>query len=446
MGLGKLFSRTALTNRITEFAVIDGVKVDGSGMIGARYQGAMRIPGAWRAANLLADLVGGVPWDAYRQRAGKPIEKLDPTPPLLEQPAPPDTRITTLSSWMLDYLWNGNAISIVAARDAYGYPTAALPLPAGQVGVRRVGMNEGLPTPWSPGEIVYSVAGREFSWRDVIHVKGPCEPGALRGMGVLEHHMVGGALGLSLEQMHQANQLAEHGVPTGMLTSEDPDVTLEELEANKLAWVKAQRDRSIAAVNKAITFQPLSWKPDEMQMVESRRYTLTDLENIFGLPVGWLGGMNSARQYSNIEQDAVNLIKFSLRGHLERFEQTLSLMFPRGTRVKADLDDILRADTLTRYQAYAIGLANGFLETNEVRDGEGRPPISASDNLGDARNIAEMVQKVYLGVGTVITEDEAREILNAAGAGLKIPAPKITVPVPVPLKAVPDANPQEETA
>lgn len=38
-------------------------------------------------------------------------------------------------------------------------------------------------------------------------------------------------------------------------------------------------------------------------------------------------------------------------------------------------------------------------------------------------NLVEMVQKVYLGVGVVITADEARKMLNDAGAGLTGPAP-----------------------
>lgn len=39
------------------------------------------------------------------------------------------------------------------------------------------------------------------------------------------------------------------------------------------------------------------------------------------------------------------------------------------------------------------------------------------------RELVEMVQKVYLGVGTVLTVDEARDMLNAAGANLVGPGP-----------------------
>lgn len=55
------------------------------------------------------------------------------------------------------------------------------------------------------------------------------------------------------------------------------------------------------------------------------------------------------------------------------------------------------------------------------------------DASASARALVEMVQKVYLGVGVVLTADEAREMLNKAGAGLTGPAPSPS-PAPAPAK------------
>jgi hypothetical protein len=44
---------------------------------------------------------------------------------------------------------------------------------------------------------------------------------------------------------------------------------------------------------------------------------------------------------------------------------------------------------------------------------------SDNEEMSDARNLAEMVQKIYLGVDKVITSEEARVILNEAGADLE---------------------------
>jgi hypothetical protein len=52
-----------------------------------------------------------------------------------------------------------------------------------------------------------------------------------------------------------------------------------------------------------------------------------------------------------------------------------------------------------------------------------------------ARSVAELLQKVYLAVGTVITVEEARALLNDAGAHFPEQVPEFTAmdtPDPVP--------------
>lgn len=372
MGLGRLLTRSTVytaTDTVSgissTYTVIDNIGPDWP--TSSAYRGAMGIPGAWRATVLLSDLLGIVPWHAYDQTPGQDEELIVPDPPLLEQPAPPDTRMTTMSSMGLDLIWHGNAIGIVAARDSDAVPTAIVPTPAETVGVRRVPVNDPDRSPLRPGSIEYSVGSLRFGSQDVIHIKGPCKPGALRGLGVLEAHVE--TLELSRSQQRQARSISNHGVPTGIIQSDDPDLEPEEAADMKSAWLEAQAQRSIAVLNGATKFQPVAWRPDEMQMVEARKFSLTELELIFGLPVGWLGGQQSSKQYSNTEMDAVNLLKFSLGGHLGRFEQTFSLALPRNWQARATLDAILRSDTLSRYQAYALALdpQKGWMERNEVR-------------------------------------------------------------------------------
>lgn len=375
MGLGRLFLRSTrytatdtVSGVTSTFTVVDNLAPDWPT---SGYQGGMGIPGAWRAATMLSDLLGLVPWDAWRCPVGQPEVKLEPTPPLLEQPTPPDTRMSTLSSWALDLIWHGNAVGVVAARNALGWPTAALPVPAQNVAVRRV--TKWIDSPLPVGALEYGIGEMRLGSQDVIHIKGPCAPGAVRGMGVLETQL--NTLTLAQDQTRQARSVATHGVPSGILESANPDLTDAEARDLKATWMANQRDRTIAVLNPSTKFTPLSWNPEQSQLVQARQMTLNELELVFGLPVGWLGGMNSARQYSNIEQDAVNLLKFSLGGHLARFEQTLSLAFPRGTYARANMDAVLRADTLTRYQAHQIGITAGFLTVDEARELEHRPPL-----------------------------------------------------------------------
>lgn len=380
MGLGKLFPRPERPVAHERAAgagfqvVIDGVNANWPM---TAYRGGMSIPAAWRAALLLSDMLGSVPWQAKRKRAGKPLETIEPTPWLLEQPAPPDTQMTTFSSWALDLIWHGNAIAVVADRDANGYPTACYPVPADWVGVRRkVGPDYAL-SQLPAGPIEYSVGGKTYSRHEIIHIKGPCAPGALRGFGVLEAHM-NGTLATVQEQERQVSNLAINGVPTGVLKTTNPDATPAAMRATKAAFVQQQRDRTIAMLNATTEFEPIAWNPEQMQMVEARKFSDIQIANIFGIPTSFVGADQASKVYSNVEQEGISLLRYSLRGHLARFEQTLSLCFPRGTRVEADLTEVLRADTLTRYQAYAIALDKKFATPDEIRNKEGDPPLTAA--------------------------------------------------------------------
>jgi HK97 family phage portal protein len=375
MGLGRLLTRSTrytatdtVTGATAVFTVIDGLSP--SFTSSGSYWGAMGVPGAWRASLLLSDLLGQVPWGAYRQPIGQPEVKLEPTPPLLEQPMPPDTRMTTFSSLALDLIYHGNAFGIIAARNSLGYPTAMVVVPATSVGVRRV--TPFLDSPLPVGALEYSVGEMRLGADEVIHIKGPCPPGAVRGIGVLEAHME--TLNLASSQQRQSSAITAHGVPTGIITSLNPDLTDGEAQELKAKWMANQSTRTVQVINQETTFTPLSWNPEELQLIEARKFTLGELELIFGLPVGWLGGM-PPKAYSNIEMDAVNLLKFHLNGHLARFEQTLSLAFPRGTQVRANMDAVLRSDTLTRYQAHEIALKNQFMSVDEVREVEHRAPL-----------------------------------------------------------------------
>jgi hypothetical protein len=64
-------------------------------------------------------------------------------------------------------------------------------------------------------------------------------------------------------------------------------------------------------------------------------------------------------------------------------------------------------------------------------------PAGREPQAQAARDVVEMVQKVYLGVGVVLTADEARELLNQAGADLSGELP----PKPPPPPAVPASLP-----
>lgn len=327
----------------------------------ASYVLAMSIPGMWRGGNLVANTVGGLPW--YQQRGAR----REPAPKVMVQPAPPELAVTSYSSMILDLLFDGNGIAVVAAREASGIPSVIVPVSASKVSIM---------TDLRTGKRTYAVGGTEYPPEDVIHVKGPCEPGAARGMGILETHFK--TLDLAHAQIERSKDANQSGVPTGVITVMDSDDEFDADDAATLKrqWMAGQRNRTVQVITDKMSFQPLSWSPEAEQLVEARNMTIEDIARLLNLDPYWLGAQQSSRTYSNLEQEAINLVKFSLNWIIVRLEQAFSAVFPRGTQMKLNLDALLRGDTLARYRAHAIGIKAGFLLVDEARALEDREPLT----------------------------------------------------------------------
>jgi HK97 family phage portal protein len=377
------------------------------------YRGGTSIPAAWRASRLIADLVGGMPWHAYRGASGG--TPISPTPPLLDQPAPPDTRVDSFGALVLDYVWHGTAVALLGPRDSRGVPTTMLPISAERVAGGYVN-----------GRPEYSIDGKHVPRERLLVVKGPAGPGSVKGMSVLEEHFK--SIDHSTEQGRQSRALSGAGIPTGVLQSEDPDVTTAELVTAKRDWLTAQRTRTIAALPPGVTFAPIAWNPTEMQMLEARKFDLATWELIFGLPVGFLGAEGPSMRYANMEQDAINLLKFTLGGIVSRFEQALTLLWPQRTVwVKANVDAILRSDTLARYQAHTLALA--WSTPDEIRaleDTEPLPSIPApSAEVQQALDLARAAPSLVQNPGLVGLVDQLRALNGKAPLGIAPPAPAV---------------------
>jgi HK97 family phage portal protein len=432
MGLGKLLERnltydvtnTQTGDQSTYTLITDGGPGMYAGWGDGPYRGGMGIPAAWRLALLVANQLGRVPWDAYRKMADRPAVKL-PDQPFLVMPAgTTDTKLSVFRSWGLDRLWHGNAIGIVAARSPLGYPIAATPVDAENVQVQRFGVQlpypgqNYIPPGFETGEVGYLIGGVWYHARDVVHFKGPCKPGALRGMGVLEAHF--DLMSRSRKLGAAATAVDAGAVPTGLLRSLNPDMSPTEAQELKDSWRASQRERTVAVLNPLTEFTPIAWNPTETQLLESRQYDVIDWANVFGVSASYAGGMNPSRVYANIEDQGLDLLRYGTPGDIiAEFEAVLSLMMPRGQYVKANLDHVLRADTKSRYEAHSIAIASGFMTRNEVRELEERQPLTPEQE----REVAEATAKGAAGgpSGSTGPTGGPNTASNQAGTGQSAP-------------------------
>ena len=88
--------------------------------------------------------------------------------------------------------------------------------------------------------------------------------------------------------------------------------------------------------------------------------------------------------YSNVEQDWIAFVRFTLMGYLRPIENALTDLTVRGQSVRFNFEALLRTDTKTRYEAHEIALRAKFKTVDEVRAIEGDAPLTADQRAEQA--------------------------------------------------------------
>jgi HK97 family phage portal protein len=350
--------------------------VDSLGRVGRAFQAnwsgtyvdtntALGVPAIYRGVTLIADAIGALGLHSYRN--GRIVK---PTPQILIKPNPQETRIATISAMAASLILDGNYIAVLGERGVNGLPEMFYPVAIDRVNVSRV-----------DGRMVYRIDEQVYDADDILHIKNFTLPGEFFGRGIVETQKQ--AIGKEIAISEYASRYFDGGVnPTAVIKSGNPDLTQEEADALKTAWLSmySGRNRQPAVLNSTTDFEILSSNAQESQLIESQIQGLTEAANILGLPAYYLGAPNSSRTYANVEQENLQLVRWSIQPIAERIEQALSELLVRGQTAKFNYDTLLRTDTLSRYQAHAVGLTNGFLTVDEVRDMENRDPIQGIDD------------------------------------------------------------------
>ena len=335
-------------------------------------QTTLSIPGLWRGVTLISDTIGALPIHAYRGD-----QRIEPMPPILERPYPNETRIETMSAIAASLIIHGNYVAVLGDIGANGYPESLYPVSASRVHVDRI-----------EGRLSYKINDELFDGERVMHIKNFAMPGQIVGVGIVAAQRQG--IGSALAMQEYAAKYFDGGAqPTGILYSDNADLSQDEADMLKAVWMRhyGGTSREPAVLNASTKFEQLSDNAKDSQLVESREFSLTEIANMLGLPGYYLGAPNSSRTYSNVEQEQLQFLR-GITPLLTRIESAFTDLLPRGQYAKFNTDALLRSDTLTRYQAHKIALESGFLTVDEVRsDFENRPPIGEPETTGEELEI-----------------------------------------------------------
>ena len=351
--------------------------IDSLGRVGRFFEGnwagtyvdqntALGIPAIYRGITLISDAIGALPLCAYRNK-----RKVVPTPQILMRPVPNETRMETISAMAAALIVHGNYIAVLGEPGVNGLPDSIYPVSPDRVEVSKLN-----------GRITYKIDEKSYDQSEIMHIKNFTMPGDLVGKGILA--VAKQALGKEIAINEYASRYFDGGVnPTAVIKSANPDLSQEEADALKSAWMAmySSRNRSPVVMNSSTDFEVLSSNAAESQLVEAQTAGLTEAANILGLPPYFLGSPNSSRTYSNVEQENLQLVKWSIQPIAERIEAAFSDLLVRGQVAAFEYESLLKTDTASRYDAYAVALSNGFLTVDEVRDYENLDPMDHEEDM-----------------------------------------------------------------
>jgi HK97 family phage portal protein len=338
-----------------------------------------------------------------------PAEVLDAEEPSwVEEPTPDLDRIAWLGQIMMSLLMHGNSYLWVQSvgRGSFFF----VPLDPNMVRPTRI-----------KGVKRFLINGAPATF-DILHIPGRMLPGSDVGMSPVTYARHAISLGLSALRYGVESFDGDLNMP-GVI--EIPKVASPErkLDTARL-WQRRRKSggRGLPGVlDDGATWKASGVSGKDAQFLETRKFTdaqiagqmfLMDPSDL-GIPVE-----GSNLTYANLGQRNTRRVQVTMMPWIRRIETAMSRYLLEGGRYHLNVDARLRGDTRESYETLAIALAAGFMTIDEVREILNMPPRPNQTEAPTARELAEMIQKIYLGVDVVLTAEEARDILNSGGANL----------------------------
>ena len=344
---------------------------------------AMQTTAVYACVRILAEAVASLPLHVYEYQddGGKKLVYDHPLYYLLhDEPNPEMTSFVFRETLMSHLLIWGNAYAQII-RDGAGRVLGLYPLLPDKMEVQRD----------DKGNIYYVYSRNsdenpmfqeygniKLKSEDVLHIPGLGFDGLI---GYSPIAMAKNAVGMTLAcEEYGASFFANGANPGGVL--EHPGV-LKDPSKVRESWNSVYRGvnnaHKIAVLEEGMKYQQIGIPPEEAQFLETRKFQINEIARLYRIPPHMVGDLDKS-SFSNIEQQSLEFVKYTLDPWVIRWEQSLqrSLLLPgeKGKYfIKLNVDGLLRGDYQSRMNGYAVGRQNGWFSANDIREMENMNPI-----------------------------------------------------------------------
>ena len=337
---------------------------------------AMQMSAVYACVRVLSEAIASMPLHFYRYNDTGGKEKATEHPLYTILHDEPNTEMTAFSfreTLMTHLLLYGNGYAQII-RDRRGQVVELYPLMPDRMTVDR---NE-------RGQIFYQYSRSDSDANtmkkdstvilmpeDVFHVPGLGFDGLV---GYSPIAMAKQAIGMGLACDDYGASFYQNGAqPGGVLmhpnTVKNPQRVRESWNA---IYQGSSNAHKIAILEEGMTYHPITINPQEAQFLETRKFQIEEIARIFRVPLHMVGDLDRS-SFSNIEQQSLEFVKYTLQPWITRWEQAIhrSLLLPSEKQeyfARFNVEGLLRGDYQSRMNGYAVARQNGWMSSNDIRE------------------------------------------------------------------------------
>ena len=351
---------------------------------------AMQMTAVYSCVRILAEAIAGLPLHLYRYTPdGSKVKAVDHPLYLLlhDEPNPEMSSFVFRETLMTHLLLWGNAYAQII-RNGKGEVIALYPLMPNRMSVDRD----------EHGQLYYTYTRASdeaptmnsmtvlLPPSDVLHIPGLGFDGLV---GYSPIAMAKNAIGLAIAtEEYGAKFFANGAAPSGVL--EHPG-TIKDPSRVREAWMSqfggSANSGKVAVLEEGMKYTPISISPEQAQFLETRKFQINEIARIFRIPPHMVGDLEKS-SFSNIEQQSLEFVKYTLDPWVIRWEQSIqrALLRPEEKKryfAKFNVEGLLRGDYQSRMNGYAVARQNGWMSANDIRELENldRIPAEAGGDL-----------------------------------------------------------------
>ena len=347
---------------------------------------AMQMTAVYACVRILSEAIAGLPLHMYRYKEDGGKEKALDHPLYLllhDEPNPEMSSFVFRETLMTHLLLWGNAYAQII-RNGKGEVVALYPLMPNKMTVSRDETGQLYYTYQKsqeelPKDNTYTVT---LHPSDVLHIPGLGFDGLV---GYSPIAMAKNAIGLAIATEEYGSKFFANGAaPSGVL--EHPG-TIKDPKRVRESWMSqfggSANSNKIAVLEEGLKYTPISISPEQAQFLETRKFQINEIARIFRVPPHMVGDLEKS-SFSNIEQQSLEFVKYTLDPWVVRWEQSIrrTLLTPEEKKtyfVKFNVEGLLRGDYQSRMSGYATARQNGWMSANDIRELENLDRIPAED-------------------------------------------------------------------